>query len=188
MTALGMPTDDLAQKSPLIGGWMYALVTPRSWVPAALRKTQVHDAAGSRRAAALAYYIGVLEKSGATYCVRIPDFPGVHGSGADTSIAIRDTIIALREVGAFLFAEGTPLPYARTLEEILADKNAAPDIQAGEIAVMIPVLADEGRSVKANISIDQRLLEAIDAEAKLRGLTRSGFLASAAIDKISRAG
>jgi Ribbon-helix-helix protein, copG family len=34
--------------------------------------------------------------------------------------------------------------------------------------------------VKANISLDAGLLEAIDEEAERRGITRSGFLASAA--------
>ena len=41
-----------------------------------------------------------------------------------------------------------------------------------------------GRSVKANISLDRGLLDAIDAAAKRVGVTRSGFLASAARDKI----
>jgi metal-responsive CopG/Arc/MetJ family transcriptional regulator len=38
--------------------------------------------------------------------------------------------------------------------------------------------------VRANITIDAGLLESIDREAKLRGLTRSAFLASAAREKI----
>lgn len=42
--------------------------------------------------------------------------------------------------------------------------------------------------MKANLSLDAGLLEAIDAAAKARGLTRSGFLASAARAKIEAAG
>jgi hypothetical protein len=49
---------------------------------------------------------------------------------------------------------------------------------------MIPLILDRARPVKANISLDAGLLEAIDDEAKRRGLTRSAFLVSAAIDKI----
>jgi len=49
---------------------------------------------------------------------------------------------------------------------------------------MIPLLLDSGRSVRANVSFDAALLEAIDAAAKQRGLSRSAFLASAARGKI----
>jgi len=40
--------------------------------------------------------------------------------------------------------------------------------------------------VKANISLDAGLLEAIDEEAERRGLTRSALLTSAALDKIEQ--
>ena len=50
--------------------------------------------------------------------------------------------------------------------------------------MLIPLLLDKGRSVRANVSLDAGLLEMIDAEAARRGLTRSAFLASAAKDKI----
>jgi len=37
-----------------------------------------------------------------------------------------------------------------------------------------------GRSVKANITMDAGLLEAVDTTAKIRGLTRSAYLADLA--------
>ena len=49
---------------------------------------------------------------------------------------------------------------------------------------MVPLFLDSGRTVRANVSFDAALLEAIDAAAKARGLSRSAFLASAARDKI----
>ncbi len=49
---------------------------------------------------------------------------------------------------------------------------------------MIPLLLDSGRTVRANISLDAALLDAIAAAARERGLSRSAFLASAARDKI----
>ena len=51
---------------------------------------------------------------------------------------------------------------------------------------MVPLILDRGRPVKANISLDAGLLEAIDDEAVRRGLTRSGFLASAALATIEQ--
>jgi metal-responsive CopG/Arc/MetJ family transcriptional regulator len=49
---------------------------------------------------------------------------------------------------------------------------------------MNPLLIDSGRTVRANVSFDAALLDAIDAAAKERGLTRSAFLSSAARGKI----
>ena len=67
-----------------------------------------------------------------------------------------------------------------------AQKDAATEFNpaGGEAAIMIPVLVDKARTVKANISLDAGLLEAIDEAAQLRGLTRSAFLSSAATAKI----
>jgi hypothetical protein len=58
------------------------------------------------------------------------------------------------------------------------------DAGAGETGVMMPLLLDSGRPVRANLSLDAALLEAIDEAARSRGLTRSGFIASAARQKI----
>jgi Ribbon-helix-helix protein, copG family len=52
---------------------------------------------------------------------------------------------------------------------------------------VIPLLHDPvGRVKKANVSLDAGTLAAIDNEARARGLTRSAFLASAALEKIHR--
>ncbi|MGO9755614.1 MAG: DNA-binding protein, partial [Roseiarcus sp.] len=75
------------------------------------------------------------------------------------------------------------LPRNRTTAEILAAGEI--DIAAGEAAVIIPVLVDDGRTVRANLTFDAGLLRAIDAAATQRGLTRSAFLASAAREKIA---
>lgn len=131
----------------------------------------------------MTYYIGILDGSGDVWGVRIPDAPGVHGGGATPELAIADATSALREVGAMLVAEGKSLPKPRAMAEVLASKDA-PDVKAGETAVMIPLLLDRGRSVRANISLDAGLLETIDAEAARRGITRSAFFASAAAAKI----
>ena len=48
----------------------------------------------------------------------------------------------------------------------------------------MPLLLDSGRAVRANLSLDAGLLDAIDKAAKAHGLTRSAFLASVAREKI----
>ncbi len=66
----------------------------------------------------------------------------------------------------------------------LTEIVASGEIGESERAVMIPLLLDSGRTVRANVSLDAALLDAIDAAAKERGLSRSAFLASAAREKI----
>ena len=58
------------------------------------------------------------------------------------------------------------------------------DANNQETAVIISVILDSGRTVRANLTFDAGLLEAIDNEAQNRGLTRSAFLASAARERL----
>ena len=58
------------------------------------------------------------------------------------------------------------------------------DAANNETAVLLSVILDAGRTVRANLTFDAGLLEAIDEEAENRGLTRSAFLASAARERL----
>jgi HicB_like antitoxin of bacterial toxin-antitoxin system len=79
-------------------------------------------------------------------------------------------------------ADGEALPAPSDVTMIL--KSLKAEVGEFDATVMIPLLRDMCRSVRANISLDAGLLEAIDAEAKRRGLTRSSFVANAAREKI----
>ena len=128
------------------------------------------------------HYVGVLDGCGDTWGVRIPDLPGCHGGGETPEFAITDATSAVRDWAQHRNAKCAPLPPARPLGQIIRDGEL--DVEAGEIAVLVPLLLDSGRAVRANLSLDAALLEAIDAAARARGLTRSGFIASAAREKI----
>ena len=132
----------------------------------------------------MADYVGVIDESEGTWGVRIPDLPGCYGAGASAEDAIRDAASAAREWIEHQTGGAKALPPARTAGDILASGEL--DIAAGEAAVIIPVMIDDGRTVRANLTFDAGLLRAIDAAARLRGLTRSAFLASAAREKIDR--
>jgi predicted RNase H-like HicB family nuclease len=119
--------------------------------------------------------------------VRIPDVPGCHGGGSTPEEALADAIGALREVAAHYVAHDIVIPAPRGMADVIRDKASDYD-PSRESLVLVPLLLDRARPVRANISLDAGLLEAIDAEAERRGLTRSSFLASAALDKIEGAG
>ena len=128
----------------------------------------------------MAYYVGVLDGADDVWGVRIPDIPGCVGGGATPDEALADAIEALRDVVAHKRDGGYPVPPPSTLAAILASGEIGP----GETAVRVPLLVDSGRTVRANVSFDAALLDAIDLAAKERGLTRSAFLASAARSRI----
>lgn len=137
-----------------------------------------------RRRELVSYYVAIVDGAGDTWGIRFPDFPGCCGGGETPDGAIADATSALREFAADMARDGEAFPAPRSLADIIADPEAAFDPASGETAVMIPLLLDTARTVRANLSIDAGLLAQIDAEAARRGLTRSAFLASAAMEKI----
>ncbi len=131
----------------------------------------------------MADYVGVIDEREGNWGVRIPDLPGCYGAGASAEDAIADAASARAGMDRASDRRRRALPKARATAEILASGDI--DIVAGEAAVIIPVMIDDGRTVRANLTFDAGLLRDIDAAARLRGLTRSAFLASAAREKIA---
>ncbi len=132
----------------------------------------------------MTYFIGILEGSGDVWGVRIPDCPGAYGAGPTAEAAIQNAITGLAAWAEATLKDGYALPAPRALAQIKADPEDAPNTEDGDVAVIIPLLLDAGRTVRANVTMDAGLLALVDAEADRRGLTRSAFLASAARDKI----
>jgi len=95
----------------------------------------------------MTYYVGVLDGRGDVWGVRIPDLPGCVGGGATPAAAIADAAEALRDVVYHKRQGGFAWPPPSTLSEILD----AGKIGEGESAVMVPLLLDSGRTVRANI-------------------------------------
>ena len=126
------------------------------------------------------YFVGVLDGGDDTWGVRVADVPGCVGAGGTPEAAIADATEALRDVAEYKRKGGFSLPVATPLATVVASGEIGP----GESAVLIPLVLDSGRTVRANVTFDAGLLEAIDEEASRRGLTRSAFLASAAREKI----
>jgi hypothetical protein len=77
------------------------------------------------------------------------------------------------------------VPPARSIDEVLADKDVTSCVDAGAVLFAVPLLANAGRTVRINISLDKALVDQIDTAAAARGLTRSAFLAQAAREKIA---
>jgi predicted RNase H-like HicB family nuclease len=128
-------------------------------------------------------YVGVLDGSGEIWGVRLPDIPGCVGGGETPEAAIVDATAALRDIAAFRRRADRALPNPSAVAQILSRGEVA----EGESIVLIPLIMDAGRTVRANLTLDAGLLEAIDSAAEQRGVSRSAFIADAARDKLMRA-
>lgn len=82
-----------------------------------------------------------------------------------------------------MIQDGDTIPVPRSLEEIERDLSLA-EWRKGATTCFIPAVIDKGAPRRVNISLDYGLLQAIDDEAKRRGMTRSAFLSSAARNEI----
>jgi predicted RNase H-like HicB family nuclease len=125
-------------------------------------------------------YIGILDGKGSVWGVRITDIDGCVGGGKTPEAAISDVTQALRDVLAYKQANGVAFPKASSIVEILKNEK----LSKSESTVIIPVVLDAGRSVRANLTLDAGLLEAIDIAASQSGVTRSAFMANAAREKL----
>jgi predicted RNase H-like HicB family nuclease len=131
------------------------------------------------------HFVGILEKEpGTLWSIWFPDCPGCTTASDDIEKAVAQAPEALKLWLEATVEDGEALPRPRTIDDLKADATVAAAFAQGHVAIMVPAIAEGGRSVRANISMDAGLLQAVDKAAKARGLTRSAFLASAARDKI----
>jgi len=134
-------------------------------------------------------YIFLVDGKAGAYGVVVLDLPGCTSAGSTTDEALRNAVEAVRLWAEDAIDDGEALPPARSVEVLRADREIAVALTKGAALAIVPLLLDAGRAVRANLSLDAGLLDAIDEAAKAHGLTRSAFLASAAREKIEgRAG
>lgn len=128
-------------------------------------------------------YVALLDFSTAGEAgVSFPDCPGCTAMGRNSLEATANAIEALSE-----WMEGRDeLPAARSIEELRADPEVAELLAAGAGFIYLPLVREAGKMVRANISLDAGVLEAIDEAVGQSGLTRSSFIAAAAREKIGK--
>jgi len=74
-----------------------------------------------------------------------------------------------------MLEDGESLPEPSSLDQIMADP-----FNRDAVPFLVDVPDEQPKSVRVNITIPERDLKAIDANAARRGMTRSGFLLAAA--------
>ena len=126
------------------------------------------------------YFYALVHKDGdSAFGVEFPDLPGCYSAADDMADILPNACEALE-----LWFEDAEETDPMRLDEIQA--LVADDLAAGAFIVAVPRIRRTGRLVRANISLDRGMLDAIDKAAAERSLTRSAFLADAARMVIER--
>ncbi|SMC92529.1 type II toxin-antitoxin system HicB family antitoxin [Rhizobium sp. RU36D] len=130
------------------------------------------------------HYIALVHKDAdSAFGVTFPDIEGVFSAADEEGDLITNAIQALR-----LWAEDDALPDPSPIEAILNRADIRDELAAGAFLVRIPLIEDDSRVVRANVTFEAGTLKAIDEAAAKRGLTRSAFLASCARKEIEAVG
>ncbi len=126
-------------------------------------------------------YIALVHKApDSAWGVSFPDVPGCFSAADREEDLLPNAIEALS-----LHLDGYDLPEARDIAAITADPEVAEELRNGAFLLAVPYVTLAHRPVRANISIDKGILDAIDAAARERGMTRSAFIAEAAMNEIT---
>jgi len=117
---------------------------------------------------------------GTLYGISFPDFPGVVSSGKTADEAVERGRATLTFHIQGMLEDGEVLPPIRSLDDFRKDRDVSEAIKSREaFLIQVPVELP-GKPVRVNISIDDKLLSAIDQRAEKEGKTRSGWLAEIA--------
>jgi predicted RNase H-like HicB family nuclease len=123
------------------------------------------------------FYPAILEKEpGSIYGVTFPDFLGCVSAGDTAEEALVNAHEALAGHVALMVQDGDALPKPTAVEEVTSDPGVT------MVAVTIVGVTVPGRAKRVNVTLDEALLDEIDAIAK----NRSRFLAEAARAELAR--
>jgi predicted RNase H-like HicB family nuclease len=129
------------------------------------------------------YFIALVHKEDdSAFGVSFPDLPSVFSAADMEADLTANAIEALR-----LWAEDEALPDPSPYDDLLRRDDIRNALSQGAFLIRVPFIEDGTRIVRANVTFEKGMLDAIDRAARERGLTRSAFLASAARKEIEAA-
>lgn len=134
------------------------------------------------------YYIAgiIRESDGSGYSVYFPDVPNVCAGGTSIQEAISNATeglyVAMREIAE----QNQAIPQPSSLEDVRASVKSMREADGlpypdDALFQYIPAPAPDMVPVRVNVTIPRAVLGEIDTKAKLAGMTRSGYLAAAAL-------
>jgi predicted RNase H-like HicB family nuclease len=123
-------------------------------------------------------YYGIVHKDPeSAFGIHFPDVPLCFSAADEIEGLLPNAMEALA-----ISHEYKALPPPSTIEQV---RNVSKeDIAEGAFILAVPLISIEGRTVRANITMDAGLLASLDAAAKQRKLTRSAYLAQLVRDDV----
>jgi predicted RNase H-like HicB family nuclease len=125
----------------------------------------------------IVYHAVVHKDEDSAWGVHFPDLPGCFSAADDLA-----DVQANASAAVMLYLEGEKAPESSAIEKIR--DMVADDLAEGAFLLAVPYVYVSNRPQRINISIDRGVLDAIDAAASSRKLTRSAFLTEAARNEI----
>lgn len=127
-------------------------------------------------------YIALMRKDrDSDYGVDFPDFPGCITAGETLDEAKDMAVEALAFHIEGILEDGEVIPEPSNLETIMANPE-----NADAVAFLIDVPEKREKQVRVQLTIAPSVLAKIDATATAASVSRSAFIAEAALEKISR--
>ena len=121
-------------------------------------------------------YIALIDGEPGAYGVVFPDLPGCTAMAATLDQAMMSASAALSNWVRTIQNAGNAVPAPRSATEIRVDPEVAEALAEGATLAAIILVEATGRPVRANLSLDEGVVSAIDAVARRRGITRSAMV------------
>jgi predicted RNase H-like HicB family nuclease len=130
------------------------------------------------------YPIVIHKDADSDYGVTVPDLPGCFSAGKTLDEALRMAREAVELHLEGLIEAGEPIPLAQEIDRYAAE----PDYAGGHWAfVAVDPESLRVKTQRVNVTIPERVLEALDRFAKERGESRSGLIVHAVAALMGRA-
>ena len=113
-------------------------------------------------------YPALIDGEKGAYGVTFPDLPGIVAMGSTIEEAMAHAEEALRDYAVEASKDGSVLRPPTAIENV--------EVPHGHTLVSVPLIALTGRSVRANLSLDEGVAEFIDTEARRRKMTRTAYV------------
>ena len=113
-------------------------------------------------------YPALIDGENGAYGVTFPDLPGVVAMGETMDQALVNAEDALRDYAIETENDGLVQTSPSAIEDVTPP--------TGSTLVSIPLIHLSGRSIRANMMLDEGVIAFIDSEAKRRGMTRTSYV------------
>ena len=127
--------------------------------------------------------VALIHGEPGNYGISFPDVPGCISAGASLDEVLANGAEALAFHLEGMAEDGDEAPVPRTLDAIKADPDFAFELSEPYVVALVSY-EPPSRAIRINVTMDERLVSAIDRAAKREGGSRSGFLANAAREKL----